>query len=755
MQPPDHARTTRAIAALIACVLLLMLTLHQSRASPSRPLIGAIQDHADGDTTEVTGWACDAQGSLPATVKLFRAAPPGTSGAVYVASSTATLPSADADAIRACGSARIAFRFLVPPALRQAHPAERLYVQANAKADQEGRSSILQGFARIHASHLFFVPTGNGADEAAPIRDALNLAAAAAAKFGAGEVMLSPGVHHVSACTVPIGGQSACFGLVNPSDGKLIFGGAGRRSEIIVHAIGASTFFSTARTQNLYLMDFSIDYATPGFTQGIIRAVKAPDASLPASQQQTLIDVDFDRDPQFPTIGAFCGLPAEAQPASFMHHKQWSYIAQRDPPGLKKDTPSFWWPSSCEHLPGGDSHAFRLHMHRFFARFARPGDLYLQLVTSGYPVMSFVDTENITLDNVSIFGGHGAATVWVRNTGFIRLDHVTVGFDGPSKRLMTTAADGFIALGNWAPISITHSSFEGMSDEAINIHALGCLVASQPRPTDTSFLITGKEVRNCAPFFHIGDLVQIVSPVDAIIKGEARIVALAFDPALKQTRITLDRPIPGVVTGTLPGTEKTYSADVVYNISASSPGSVIAHNRFGRFRGSAIADRSEGSTIEDNVFANGAGPAISFSQRLAATEGPVPSHIRVLNNRISAGDVPPAGFGRNFAQIDLVTEAFAGKPKDGPDDILFSGNQITDLMGAAFAISGAGIVKIHDTRLSVDAAASPTPLISVAAARNVAISSLVVHDLRENHTPPVSSDGSRVEVIGLDVDPPR
>jgi hypothetical protein len=300
---------------------------------------------------------------------------------------------------------------------------------------------------------------------------------------------------------------------------------------------------------------------------------------------------------------------------------------------------------------------------------------------------------------------------------------------------MTTTADAFIALGNWAPINIENSYFEGMGDDAINIHAMGCFVGRIPDSKEQTFPIVDRSGNDCAAYYHAGDLVQIVSPIDAQVRGLARITSLTPVDGKSETLITLDKPVGNLMSGSLPTNSPghIYTADIVYDVSAASPGSSISKNVFGRFRGHAIVDKSPNSDIKRNIIRNANGPAMSFGQILGSTEGPLPWNIHVVDNVVIGGDETGGLPIRGSDQIDLIAGNFSGKPVNGAADMIFYHNQFLDATGRVFNIQGAHNISIKNNYIESSLATRRPvagPVIHMDAASEITISELFIEDRR-------------------------
>jgi hypothetical protein len=279
-----------------------------------------------------------------------------------------------------------------------------------------------------------------------------------------------------------------------------------------------------------------------------------------------------------------------------------------------------------------------------------------------------------------------------------------------------------------------------MGDDAINIHAIGCF-AGAPPSDDGGFPITEMGGGDCGRFFHVGDTVQIVSPLDARIKGQAHVASLRPGPD-RRTMMALDNAVPGLRSGVFVGQpgEAANPADILYNVSAGSPGSLIAHSFFGRFRGAGVVDRSPGSTIRFNVFSNLNGPAMVFGQRIASAEGPLPSHIRVEANGVTGGDVTGGPADHGAMQIDLRAGNLAGPAAGGVSDVVFAKNRFFGSCGSVFTLTGAKDIAIDDTAVelaSLPCGAADQPLFKVSDSQDVKIQSLLICGRRGGVVPEI------------------
>jgi polygalacturonase len=258
----------------------------------------------------------------------------------------------------------------------------------------------------------------------------------------------------------------------------------------------------------------------------------------------------------------------------------------------------------------------------------KPGTRLVHMArTYGYGVC-FRNSTNVRAEGVTILASPGLAFLPILCGGEIAFVdcHVRV----VPGRPLSTNADGIHARGLRGKLLIERCSFEGMADDAINIHSSAILVQSIVSPSE---IIAPNHTWSLRP----GDELVVMDPQTLAEKG--RTTVASAEPGPGSTHIRFTKPIEGLKAGS------TYAdADRIYNLSEAGSPFVIRDCKFLSFRGRGILASSTGGIIERNRFENneGWGIDLGFGERIWG-EGPPPENIVIVDNEfIGKGGILPA-----------------------------------------------------------------------------------------------------------------
>ena len=216
-------------------------------------------------------------------------------------------------------------------------------------------------------------------------------------------------------------------------------------------------------------------------------------------------------------------------------------------------------------------------------------------------MLIFQRSSNLTLKNVSLFAGPGAATIWWKNSGQIIVDGFQVKIKPGSNRLVSTAADALHMADNTAMVLIQNSFIEGMGDDAINIYNKMVKVQSIEGTT-----FTASDYKR----LNLSQTLQIVVPDAKKTRGEAKLNYCRAANSSGISTMGLDQTIPIAV------------GDGIFVEEFASPGAMVFNNTFSSFRG-LLRIHSPGAIFFNNTFLDSANSKILVdSDSVGWGEGP-------------------------------------------------------------------------------------------------------------------------------------
>lgn len=331
----------------------------------------------------------------------------------------------------------------------------------------------------------------------------------------------------------------------------------------------------------------------------------------------------------------------------------------------------------------------------------------------------FRNSTNVRAESVTILASPGLAFLPILCGGEIAFIDCHVRL-APC-RLLSTNADGIHARGLRGNLQIERCSFEGMADDAINIHSSAILVQNLISSTE---IIAPNHTWSLRP----GDELVVLDPDRLVEKG--RTTVASAEPVSGGTRIRFVKPIEGLKAGS-----SFADADRIYNLSEAGSPFVIRDCRFLAFRGRGILASSTGGVIERNRFENneGWGLDIGFGERIWG-EGPPPANLIINGNEfIGKGGMQPA----INVRVSIAFEKPMGEKELGirpMRNITVRDNAFENLSGPAIRMGGVvgSVIENNRIKLSGDAL---VPLLKTSAVEidnsyGVVLGTLIVEDQR-------------------------
>ena len=279
------------------------------------------------------------------------------------------------------------------------------------------------------------------------------------------------------------------------------------------------------------------------------------------------------------------------------------------------------------------------------------GDVVVYTDRSGPPALNFVNGQNITVHNVSVYAS-GQIGIYFGRTQNATADHDQVIPRPGTTRLISTNADGIHTSFANSVQTFSNNIVERTCDDALAIASEWlATVAQTPASASPATVNVTRSIVGVS--FPVGESVSFINPAEATIAGSATILSES-PPVNQQTlaaneavTITLDKAVPGLAAG-----YEMIDNDPVKHGS----GSVIRNNtvRQGTYARGIWLSGVQNVSVHDNLVTQTSKVGI-FVQQLVAPPG--------NTNNLDTG--PSSGI---TIQSNIVDNAMNyGAPLDRPD----------------------------------------------------------------------------------------
>lgn len=267
----------------------------------------------------------------------------------------------------------------------------------------------------------------------------------------------------------------------------------------------------------------------------------------------------------------------------------------------------------------------------------KPGDTFIHKAGNYAQAVAAIKCDSLLWENITVFASPGLAFFpHITSHHTIHNCHVKV----KEGRIFSTNADGIHMRGSRGHVVIDSCSFEGMADDAINVHSSALSVQDQPSPDQVL-------VKKSSYSLHPGDELVLVRSATATV-GQTVTVKTVKD-AGRNWLVTLAGAIPPLTVG-----KGFASSDNFYNLSEAADPFVIRRCTFKDYRGRGILVSAHGGLIENNIFdlREGWGVILTYESTRWA-EGPMAYDVTVRNNEFHGhGAPPPAILSMLYARQD-------------------------------------------------------------------------------------------------------
>ena len=318
---------------------------------------------------------------------------------------------------------------------------------------------------------------------------------------------------------------------------------------------------------------------------------------------------------------------------------------------------------------------------------------------SGYSVFDVRTCGDVKLTDITVYAANGCIVLGHHNVGDITLENVDVTYKPDSNRWITTNSDGIHIWGCTGKVSLNNCTFEGLSDDGMNLYQGGAVVTEQI--SETEFIVSGENANAFAPQ-QKGEEIIFFKADDGSTQGEATVVAseVVENKNYQLVRkITVDTPIKGVVTGT----DRSMTT-MVFRKNQMFEGTSITNCTFRNIRARAIVLRTLNTTIENNTIENTSNHGIYIGNW--NYEGPYCDGVTIKNNKINnCGYLTGEANSYKAGAIGIYTETWDNGPQGlypVHKNIVIEGNTITDYHGHAVRIGNTVSASVVNNIFKVD-----------------------------------------------------
>ena len=498
----------------------------------------------------------------------------------------------------------------------------------------------------------FGAKADDGVDDGAAFREALIEAGKAE---GGVEIRIGRGEWRIGA----LKDGEPCLNLEGMKDVTVRGNGEGT---LLIATSPESSLFRVGGCEKVTLRDFVIDYDPLPFTQGRVTAV---------DEGKFTFDLEIE--------DGFDGLDEKWFVEANAEACKWGAIVDANEPHLKAGVMDHVFIEGWERVEGRTWRMRPREDYRGAVDEIEVGDRFVQLArTIGGATIYLSESKDCRIENVVAYSGSSCNIAVVGNDGVV-IENFQVRRKPGSGRLISSDADGVHCQQNRGGLVIQKCYFEGMADDAVNIYA---------PPNIVTEVVSEREVVATAGCnLRVGDVMQVMSPVDGKIRGEVAIEKLEQEGGVY--RITFAEAVAGMKAGRGKG-----DADTLYNLSSCGAGYVIRDNYMADYRRHGILLRAGDGVVENNVIQDVSGQGIVLMNEPSWPEGPMPWNVTIRGNKIRR--VAYSSGYNEKAAIEVKSAKFPYGSADyrGVHGIRILDNEIVDAPGTAIGVISARDVEI-------------------------------------------------------------
>jgi len=366
----------------------------------------------------------------------------------------------------------------------------------------------------------------------------------------------------------------------------------GQGAEFIVHnpEIG---FLSLLRSTNTILKDFSVDYSTLPFSQGIVTEVN-------------------------PSAGYFIftvesGFPPPTTPVFMNASQRWGMFKNAKG-GIKEGTKNLIPHNNFFELVGTNTYKYA-NQNANTLQNAEVGDYFVHVArNNGRTIIRNIEGKNLTYMNIT---GYASPAGGFNSRNSEEWNVLDCQIKLKPGRVHSLNADAMHINGGKIGPWVENCLFEGFSDDFMNIKHSKLSVIQITSPTQIT-------VQN---FVEVNDDIEFYNPRDGIYLGAATVNSVN-PQGNNQFEITLSNPI-NLTTTSSTGHQR---ADMGYIDNKCNESLIFRNNVVRNSRRYGILIQSKYALIENNTFQNLSSSAIRIENGVDWGEGFRAREIEIRNN---------------------------------------------------------------------------------------------------------------------------
>ncbi len=419
--------------------------------------------------------------------------------------------------------------------------------------------------------------------------------------------------------------------------------------------------------RNIRIQDLRIDYDTLPYASGTIRAVNVTENTFDLELDAG--SADF-ANPLFAKAKALWGIVV--RPDMNAGTTRYGPVAV----GSKSFAPvqgRVWRLTVSSEAGGG-------YPNSIVNSGMKPGDRYVHMARTYGSAVGIQSCSDVQIDGVTVLSSPGLSFFPYRSRGVSLFDcHVS---PGPN-RLISSNADGIHARGLRGNLLVDSCSFEGMGDDAINIH---------------SSVIRVNRVFSSTNIF--------ADPSTYGLKKDDELVAYDATTMKKKGRTTVREwkvsgyenevhTVPKFEISFTDPIEGLQAGDRLYNLSEAGNPFDIRNCDFLSHRGRAIVVSAVEGVIQNNFFANneGWGVDLTFGDPIWV-EGPPAQQLQITGNTfLGRGGIEPCIVARSTSTSSDTSERFF-------KELVIEKNTFQDLPASAIRLSRVDGASISDNSIT-------------------------------------------------------
>lgn len=419
---------------------------------------------------------------------------------------------------------------------------------------------------------------------------------------------------------------------------------------------------------NIRLENFAVDYDPLPFTQGTVTVVDTASGTY---------DVAID-----------AGYPLPSESYFFTSESSWGLLVDNVNPKRARYGPHPLFTASWEHISDNVWRFKSADPPMIAAAEMKAGDRYVHKARRfSESAINFWRTRQANIDSITVYAGPALASIWGQNED-VKISALRVEVLPGSGRLLSANGDGIHNLGTRGSLLIEECVFEGMGDDAINIHARAGAVVAAPSPS--RIVVQGDLFQA-----ERGDWLQIYDPRSGHIRAEVE-VSSSESGGKGRYIVTMCNEVDDIAAGS-----DFSDADHVYNLSACGQNAVIRNNYFGRHRGRGVLLKTVNAVVEHNTFENVEGWGIAIQHEPNWPEGPVAHDIIIRDNTFQG-----TGYGGVMPAIHIVPMPPEGMTTEGrgraTGNINIENNQFINLRNTVINACSVERISILKNRIKIE-----------------------------------------------------